>query len=479
ISYPGFYTSMGMIDTHPALKAASPQAPIADLFQGDDVSHNGALFLAANFGFSHFFDQKLPDPLRDSAEGFKYRTPDGYRFFLELGPLSNADSLYFKGAHPTWSLAMDHPVYDDFWKARNIRPHLRNIRCAVLTVGGWFDAEDLSGALETYRWTERQNPGITNLLVMGPWSHGQWAGETGESLGHVHFRSKTAEFYREKIELPFFRRFLKDDTNAPIAEAQVFETGTHQWRRFDQWPPAQAVPRTLHLAPRSQLAWTPPSAPEAGYDEYLSDPARPVPHTTAVTTGYDRTYMVGDQRFAAQRPDVLVYQTEILEDDLTFAGPLAVTLHVSTTGTDSDWVVKLVDVYPGDFPDPNPNPAGVRMGGYQQLVRGEPFRGKFRRSFEKPEPFVPGQVERLAFTMPDILHTFRRGHRIMVQVQSSWFPLVDRNPQTFVTIPQARAEDFRPATQRVYHTAEFPSSITVSVLPPRTGPDSLLSVPKP
>jgi putative CocE/NonD family hydrolase len=464
VSYPGFYTAMGMIDSHPALKAASPQAPISDWFMGDDLHHNGAFFLSQNFGFFYYFAQKAEDPLHEDLKSFNFKTPDGYDFFLRMGPLANSDKLLLKGRAPEWNEFLSHPTYDTFWQARNIRPHLKNIRCAVMTVGGWYDAEDLFGPLETYRWTERQNPGITNVLVMGPWAHGDWGRKDGDKLGDISFHAKTAEFYREKIELPFFRHFLKGDTNYTPTEAHVFETGTHQWRRFDAWPPKQVAARALYFRAGGKLDFDSPGDGGA-FDEYVSDPAKPVPFTMEVTTDYPRSYPVHDQRFAAARPDVLVYETEPLEEDLTIAGPLKATLHVATTGTDADWVVKLVDVCAGDFPDPNPNPAHIRMGGYQQLVRGDVFRGKFRNSFEKPEPFAPGQVTKIEFTLPDVLHTFRRGHRVMVQVQSSWFPLVDRNPQTFVNIPTARPEDFQKATQRVYFSGSTASSLTVLVLP--------------
>jgi putative CocE/NonD family hydrolase len=493
ISYPGFYTAMGMIDSHPALRAASPQAPISDWFMGDDLHHNGAFFLAQNFGFFYFFAQapRAEDPLHDDLKGYSFKTPDGYDFFLRMGPLANSLKL-MKGASPEWEEFLNHPTYDAFWQARNLRPHLRNVRCAVMTVGGWFDAEDLFGPLEIYRQTERLNPGITNVLVMGPWAHGDWGRKEGDKLGDISFRAKTGDYYREKIELPFFRRFLKDDTNHTPAEAHVFETGTHQWRRFDAWPPRGAGSRRVLLQANGALRFDPPiplslsssgtsrtgPAPasesssrsesqsgSAAFDEFISDPAKPVPFTLEFTTDYPRSYPVHDQRFAASRPDVLVYQTEPLEEDLTVVGPLEVSLHVATTGTDADWIVKVVDVYPGDYPNPVPNPAHIAMGGYQQLVRGDVFRGKFRRSFEKPEPFKPDEVTTVEFAMPDICHTFRRGHRFMVHVQSSWFPLVDRNPQTFVNIPTATAADYRKATHRVYRDSAHPSAITVHVLP--------------
>ncbi len=465
ISYPGFYTSMAMIDSHPALKAASPQAPVTDWFIGDDIHHNGAFFLSQNFNFFYVFAQKVEDPLHEEFKPFNFKTPDGYDFFLRMGPLANSDKQLLKGRAPEWNEFLAHPTYDAYWQARNIRPHLRNVRCAVMTVGGWYDAEDLFGPLEVYRNTERMNPGITNVLVMGPWAHGGWGRGDGDKLGDINFRAKTSEFYREKIELPFFRHFLKGDTNYTPTEAYVFETGTHQWRRFDAWPPKPCTARTLYFRAGGMLGFDASPDGKDAFDEYVSDPARPVPYTLEHTTGYPRSYPVHDQRFAASRPDVLVYETEPLEEDLTFAGPLKATLHVSTTGTDADWVIKLVDVYAGDFPDSNPNPAHVAMGGYQQLVRGDVFRGKFRNSFEKPEPFKPNEVAKIEFEIPDIFHTFRRGHRVMVQVQSSWFPLVDRNPQTFVNIPTAKAEDFKKATHRIYRGGKTVSSLTVQVLP--------------
>lgn len=466
ISYPGFYTSMGMIDSHPALKAASPQAPIADWFIGDDFHHHGAFFLPHAFNFLATFGQTLEEPTRQRPRPFDHRTPDGYDFFLRLGPLANVDRLHFKGAIHFWPDLAAHPDYDAFWQARNIRPHLRNIRCAVLTAGGWFDAENLFGALETYRAVERQNPGQTNLLVMGPWAHGDWGRGTGESLGNLVFHARTAEDYRTTIELPFFRRHLKDDTTVSLPEATVFETGTSRWRRFDHWPPAEARPVTLFLHPDHRLDWRPPSDGPDAADAFESDPSRPVPFLPKIAIGMTRDYMTEDQRFAATRPDVLVYATELLDEDLTLAGPIDVNLHVSTSGTDADWVVKLIDVYHGDYPDPTPNPAGVRMGGYQQLIRGEPMRGRFRHGYDRPEPFVPGRVERLRWVMPDVLHTVRRGHRLMVHLQSTWFPLVDRNPQTYVDNHwDARPEDFRKATHRVHRGGHRASSLSFSVLP--------------
>jgi putative CocE/NonD family hydrolase len=464
ISYPGFYSAMAMINSHPALKCASPQAPICDWFIGDDFHHNGAFYLPHAFNFLSWFEQKLDEPTREEVKRFDYKTPDGYDFFLRLGPLANADKKFFRGKSPYWNELMEHGTYDAYWRARDVRPHLKNIKTAVMTVGGWFDAEDLFGPLNIYRETERNNPGIFNVLVMGPWAHGGWGGGDGDHRGNVKFHAKTAEFYREKIELPFLKHFLKGATNFNLPEAFVFETGTDQWRRYDSWPPKKAREKTLYLHAGGKLSFEVPREGTSEFDEYVSDPARPVPYIPNIAIGMTRGHMVDDQRFASTRPDVLVFQTEPLEEHVTIAGPITAHLQVSTSGTDSDWVVKLIDVYSGDYPNPDPNPAGVQMGGYQQLVRGEVFRGKFRNSFEKPEPFEPGKVTKVEYVMPDAYHTFRRGHRIMVQIQSSWFPIVDRNPQTFCDIYQAREEDFQKATQRVYHSPPAASQIRLKVL---------------
>jgi uncharacterized protein len=465
ISYPGFYSACGAIDSHPALKAVSPQVPIADWFIGDDFHHNGAFYLPHAFGFLSGFGQTLEKPTRENPKPFDYETPDGYQFFLHLGSLANVDPLYFKGKIVFWDDLMAHGRYDDFWQARNLRPHLVKVHAAVLTVGGWFDAEDLFGALHVYQGIEQRNPGIVNTLVMGPWSHGQWHADEARRLGLVDFHANTAEYFQQHIELPFFKHFLKGDTNLDLPEASVFETGTCQWRRYDAWPPPRTVTKSLYFHPHGRLSFDPPSEGQDAFDEYVSDPDKPVPYIPNIAVGMTREHMLDDQRFASTRPDVLVYQTEVLTEDLALAGPITASLHVSTTGTDSDWVVKLIDVYPGDYPNPEPNPAGVQMGGYQQLVRGEVMRGKFRDSYEKPRPFEPGRVAKVEWVLPDVCHTFRRGHRAMVQVQSSWFPLVDRNPQTYGDIYHAKPEDFHKATQRIYRAGSAPSFVRVSLLP--------------
>jgi putative CocE/NonD family hydrolase len=473
VSYPGFYTSCGMIDAHPALKASSPQAPISDWFAGDDWHHNGALFLTHAFNFLSTQGRPRPEPTRDFRSTFKYGTPDGYQFYLDLGPLAQVDKAHFKGDVAFWNELMRHGNYDEFWKARNLRPHLKNIRPAVMTVGGWFDAENLFGALETYKAVEASSPSATNILVMGPWSHGGWGRGDAERLGPVPFDAKTGVYYREQIELPFFEFHLKGKGTPKLPEAHVFETGTNQWRQYDAWPPAGAEARALYFQPGGRLGFEPAPPPLSAaadaepFDEYTSDPARPVPYLDKVAITMAPEYMLGDQRFAARRPDVLVYQTAVLERDVTLVGPLTAELLVSTTGTDSDWIVKLVDVYPDDYPDPEPNPAGLRMGGFQQLVRGDVLRGRFRKSLSAPERFEPGEPTAVRLVLQDINHCFRTGHRIMVQVQSSWFPLVDRNPQTFVDIATALESDFRKATQRVYRGAARPSRLAVLVLPER------------
>ena len=486
ISYPGFVASASIIDGHPAIKAASPQAPVTDLYMNDDSYHNGAFMLAANYGFYTFFKQQDSPSVPPKVNvPFEYGTASGYDYFLKLGTLANIIATLEKQKGSLFADQAKRDVYSDYWKSRDISAHLKNIKAAVLTVGGWYDAEDPQGPLTTYRSIKQNNPGTFNAIVMGPWSHGGWSGYDGAQLGRVSFAAKTGEYYRKNILFPFFEKFLRDPPaegasakakpEKKLAEAYVFETGTNVWREYPAWPPKDAQKRTLYLHASGKLAWSKPAA-TTGFDEYVSDPAKPVPFTDAITTRVPQEFVVGDQRFAATRPDVLVYQSETLEEDITVLGPLSPRMFVSTSGTDSDFVVKLIDVYPAEYPDapgsaPSSNlpPKDValpkfQMGGYQQLIRGEPMRGKFRNSFEKPVAFVPGKVEALNFNMPDINHTFRRGHRIMVQIQSSWFPLIDLNPQTFVRIPEARPEDFKKATQRIYRSAIQASGIDVQVL---------------
>ena len=451
---------------------------MTNLFMGDDAYHGGAFMLAANFGFYAFFKpQENPQLPPKTPVAFDYGTNDGYDFYLGVGPIGNLSKL-LAGKSVLFDDQMKHNTFDDYWKARDLAPHMKNIHCAVLTVGGWFDAEDLQGPFTTFHSIDKNNPGIFNALVVGPWVHGGWARYDGEHLGRVDFASNTGDFYRKNILFPFFEQHLKGTPEAKLPKAYVFETGTNVWRRYSAWPPQEAQTRTLYLGPNHGLSFDAPASDGSGFDEYISDPAKPVPFVNYSAESVPQEYMVSDQRFADSRTDVLVYSTPVLQEDVTIVGPLTPKLFVSTSGTDSDWDVKLIDLYPTDYPqsqldtqrpeDRKPRrdvgPPTFDMGGYQQLVRGEPFRGKFRHSFEKPEPFAPGKVEEVDFTMQDVNHTFRRGHRIMVQLQSSWFPLTDRNPQTFVNIPDAKPSEFVKATQRVYHSKEDPSGVVVQVL---------------
>lgn len=467
ISYPGFYAAMGAIDAHPALAAVSPQAPIADWFTGDDFHHNGAFALLPGFDFFAVFGVPRPALITDWPPDFQYPTPDGYRFFLQLGALSNANTRYFKGEIAFWNETMQHGSYDDFWKSRSTLQYFRGIQPAMMVVGGWFDAENLYGALQTYRAIEDNNPNAYNILVMGPWYHGGWVRSEGEFLGNIHFGGKTGEFYKENIELPFFRHYLKGRQELDLPEAFVFETGANRWHRFDRWPPAGLQAQQWYFQPRGQLSPEKPTGKTSPvFDEYISDPAKPAPFTAQVTTSMPREYMVEDQRFAAVRPDVLVYESAALEEDLTIAGPVTAKLFVSSTGSDGDWVVKLIDVYPDSMADNENNPCNVKMGGYQMLLRGEIFRAKFRRGYDNPQPLKPGEVAAIEFTLNDVCHTFLKGHKIMVQVQSNWFPLFDRNPQTFTDIYNAREEDFQKAAQRVYRSEKFPSGVVLGVIKP-------------
>jgi putative CocE/NonD family hydrolase len=474
ISYPGFYSSAGMIHAHPALQAVSPQAPIADWFF-DDFFHHGAFFLPHAFNFFAAFGQARPEPTQQRTERFKFGTNDGYAFFMEVGPLGNVNARHFKNTIAYWNTLSAHPNYDSFWKARNLLPHLRKVAPAVMTVGGWFDAEDLYGALKTYQAIEKQNPSIFNVLVMGAWSHGGWS-RSESSLGDLSFGANTSAFFQKEIELPFFNHFLKGKGEHHLPEAYMFETGLNRWRKFDAWPPRSLAKKTFYLqardrtgigrlaeeppptsallTPHSSLASTGPQPTDhPDYDSYPSDPYRPVPYTSLPGTGMEASYMALDQRFAARRPDVLVYQTGALAREMTLAGPIEAELYVATSGTDSDWIVKLIDVQPD---------------GRQILIRSEVLRGRFRDSYEKPAPFVPNQPTRINLELQDVLHTFARNHRLMVQISSSWFPLVDRNPQKYVpNIFEAAERDFISTTQRVYHASPYASSVHVGVLPAR------------
>lgn len=447
ISYPAFYTAEAMCAAHPAMKAVSPQAPIVDWFVGDDFHRNGALWLPHTFNFFATMGRPRPVPTPDWPMPFRHGTRDGYAFFLGLGPLTQVDARFFHGGIPFWNDVMAHGTYDAFWKARDLRPHIRNVSPAVLTVGGWFDAEDLFGTLQVHRALDRQSPGTEHHLVMGPWSHGGWSWNTGDRLGILRFGSPTAEYFQARIEFPFFMHHLKDAPDPGLPAATVFQTGTNRWLAFPAWPPPEARPRDLCFG-KDGLSFRGPAAD--GFRAWVSDPAQPVPYLDRAAITMEPDYMCADQRFAERRPDVLTFRTPPLEADLAVAGPVRADLFVSTTGTDADWVVKVIDVH---------------LDGCEQLVRGEPMRGKFRDSFETPVPFVPGRPTEVAFALNDICHTFRKGHRVMVQVQSTWFPLMDRNPQVFTDIYHARPEDFRKAEHRLWFGPAHPSRLTFQVLP--------------
>lgn len=465
VSYNAWETVMGMMDAHPALKASSPQASPADMFIGDDWHHNGAFRLMYAFSWLSWNARTRTGPTEKQGSRFDYGTPWGYKFFLDIGTVTRINELYFHNQVPAWNEFMEHGTYDEYWQKQNVLQHLKKIRHPVLNVAGWFDAEDFYGPMSIYYTIEKENLNNKSTLVVGPWLHGGWIRTDGDSLGNIRFGSKTSRYFQTKILFPFFRYYLKDQGDWESPEAVVFETGTNVWRTYEQWPPKGVVPTRLYFHANGKLSFTPPkeSNPSTS-DAYVSDPDKPVPFSAEIRTTQGHLWMVEDQRFAATRPDVLVYQTDVLQEDVTIAGPILSRLYVSTAGTDADWVVKLIDVYPGDAPDNDPNPCGVRMGDFQMLLAGEVFRAKFRNSFTTPEPMVPNKVTKIEFDLRDRYHTFRKGHRIMVQVQSTWFPVIDRNPQKFVDIYHAKLSDFQKATHKLYRSAKYPSHLILGVL---------------
>ncbi|MHB1311309.1 MAG: CocE/NonD family hydrolase [Gemmatimonadaceae bacterium] len=467
-SYPGFYTSASCLSRHPAVVACSPQAPMTDIWMGDDNFHGGAFLLPHNLGFYASFGRgPRTAPGFDPRYPFNMGTRDAYQFYLQLGPVGPGSMKVLDSAtSPLWQNILRHPAYDDFWKARNVRPHLHDVKAAVLTVGGFYDTEDLHGPWWVYGSIAAQSAATDNRIVVGPWSHGGWSRGDGTTLGNLRWQYKTGPFFRDSVEYPFFAHHLK---GAPLADAPrvlVFRTGADTWDRYPSWPAPGSRKVSLYLQPNGKLGFTAPKG-GAAFDSYVSDPARPVPVVDRIEPqGMPRDYITADQRFAARRPDVLVYQTDVLTEDVTLTGPVSPVLHVSTTGTDADFIVKLVDVFPDNAPNWSGDNSGFTVGGYQQLVRGEPFRARYRRSFEKPSAMVPSQPDSIKFEMPSIHHTFRKGHRIMVQVQSTWFPHIDRNPQKFVpNIFFAKPDDFRAATMKVYHSPLRPTRIEVRQIP--------------
>ena len=463
ISYPGFYSTMGIINAHPAVKAVSPQAPVTAWFIGDDFHHNGAFFLLDCFSFFYSNGRPHRATTRIRNPGFDWPVTDNYKFFLSLGALKNITRNYYGDTIKFWNDAVAHPDYDSFWEARDPRPFLKNVTPAVLTVGGWFDAEDLFGALNIYKAIETQNlPTIKNYLVMGPWSHGQWSYGEANNLGNIYWGMDANKKFIG-LEENFFNYYLKEEDSSNMAEATIFVTGSNEWRCFDTWPPKNISVKNLYFHSEKNASFTTP-ADISGFDEYVSDPMNPVPYAEEVHTQRTAKYMTDDQRFASQRPDVMEYQTDFLNEDITLTGPLTADLFVSTTGTDADYIVKLIDVFPSENKADDITGTNVSLGGYQMLVRGEVFRGRYRNSFEAPIPFIPGEITEVKYEIPDVAHTFRKGHRIMIQVQNSWFPLVDRNPQKFVNIYKCSDSDFQKATQRIYHNTSYPSHLKVSVL---------------
>ncbi len=456
ISYPGFYTTAALPDAHPALKASSPQAPIADFFF-DDFHHQGAYLQSytAAFGvFGYHKDSLTRKPWYNDKISRLYDNPaaDGYDFYLRMGPLKNITEKYHYDNF-FWKQVVDHPNYDEFWQKRSILPHLKNVNHAVMTVGGWFDAEDLYGPLSIYKTIEATSPKAKNTIVMGPWDHGAWAQESEKAIHNdIYFGDGISTFYQTEIERKFFAYYLKDEGINTLPEAYMYDTGIKKWETFTAWPPKEIEPVTLYFGENGALGINKPMDEKAVF-EYISDPKKPVPYTsqTEGLTFTPRKFMSDDQREASRRPDVLTFETEILTENRVLAGEIMAKLKVSMTGTDADFIVKLIDVYPPDHPNYEHNPSNIVMGGYQQLVRAEVFRGRFRNSFENPEPFVPGKITDVDFQLQDVLHTFKKGHRIMIQVHSTWFPYIDRNPQKYVdNIFQANEEDFIKSTIRVH-----------------------------
>ena len=465
ISYPGFYATASLPGAHPALKAVSPQAPVTDEFIGDDANHNGAFFLLDNFSFMNFFDMQRNGPVTEYAQPlFTTNYKDAYTFYLKMGTIKNTNNAnYYNNKSIIWNEYLQHDTYDAYWKARNIRTHLKNISIPAMVVGGWFDAEDLFGALHTYEAIEKQSSQNNNRLVMGPWTHGAWESKDWSKFGTQQFGSNTSKYFQDSLETTFFNFYLKDKGNFAAAEATVFETGSNQWKSYTAWPPKNIMPVAYFFNSNQQLSLQKTIA-ENSFTTYTSDPAKPVPYTNGIFGRRNNEYMAEDQRFVATRPDVILFTTLPLTENITLAGRIQADLFVSTTGTDADFVVKLIDVFPEDEPNITNAPPGFQMAGYQRLVRAEVMRGKFRNSYEKPAAFIPGKITSVKFDLNDVAHTFKKVHRIMVQVQSSWFPLIDRNPQKFMHIPSASEKDFQKAVIKIYHDAIHSSSVVLPVL---------------
>jgi putative CocE/NonD family hydrolase len=457
ISYPGWLTVMAMIDPHPALKAVSPQASPDDMFIGDDFHRNGAFRLSYGFEYVAMMETGKTNSL------FKFDRRDTFDWYLRMGSLSNINAKVFKGAKPTWNDFVEHPNYDSFWKKQSAHMFLNQVKVPALHVGGWWDQEDYLGPLKIYEKLEKNDPKGQNFLVVGPWNHGGWAGGPGTSLGNINFKSSTAKYFREKVQAPWFAYHLKNKGTLDLPEALLFQTGSNEWKRYEAWPPRKnVVARKLYFHPEGKLSFSPPSEKKgAEFDSYVADPAHPVPYRPRpIEPTYQGpgwyTWEVEDQRFVDQRPDVLTYETEPLEDDVTVEGEILAHLFASTSGSDSDWIVKLIDVYPETGTD------GPRMAGYELMVTGDVMRGRFLKSLENPEALTPDKIYEFPVDLHWIDHCFKKGHRIMVQVQSSWFPVIDRNPQKFVkNIYEAKDSDYQKAEQKVHHTPAYPTYISL------------------
>ena len=469
ISYPGFYSTMAAASNHPALKAVSPQAPVTNWFIGDDFHHNGAFMMMDAFHFYSVlgsgFGVPHPKPVSVGAKSVGFPNRDNYKFYLEVGAIKNltkltGDSIAF------WNELISHPDYDEWWMARDARNATKNLHPAMLWVGGLFDAEDCWGAWNTYKAAEKNNKGKAfNKIVEGPWFHGQWAYDDGTHLGNIQFGSNTSKYFQQNFELPFFNYYLKGKGDiSKIAEANVFISGENRWHSFKQWPPANKENKTIYFQPNGKLDWGKPVVKNS-FSDYVSDPAKPVPYEENVHFRRTRNYMTNDQRFAARRPDVLVFETDTLTEDLTVTGSVIADLATSISTTDADFVVKIIDVFPDNFSyETEKKKNSYPMGGYQMLVRGEVFRGRYRNSFQKPVAFIPEKIENVKFELPSIAHKFKKGHRLMVQIQSSWFPLVDRNPQQFIDIYRCNNDDFIKSTIKIYHDSQNSSKIILPVL---------------
>ena len=467
ISYPGYLVTMGMVNPHPALKAVSEQACMGDTWLGDDFFHNGAFRLSYGFEYTAL--------LETSNENFSFPFDrfDMYEFYLRLGALSNANAKYFHEKIPTWNDFVAHSSYDDFWKRHAVAYTLKNATVPNLNVGGWWDQEDLFGPLMTYQRLEKTDTKNMNFFVAGPWNHGGWAHGPGNTLGEIPFHSNTGEYFRDKVEAPWFAYWLHDKGSQPLKETLLFQTGSDTWTRFDAWPPKQAQTKNLYFQADGKLSFDKPeNAASDAFDSYVSDPAHPVPYRhrpVDMTYPEDHpgswyTWLVQDQRFVDNRPDVLTWQTDELKQDVTVAGEVAAKLFASTSGSDADWVVKLIEVYPEKYPE------DWKLSGYELMIADEIFRGRYRNSFEKPEAIAPNQVTPFTFSLHTADHVFKKGHRIMVQVQSTWFPLYDRNPQKFVpNIFEAKDSDYQKATQRIYRSEKYPSSVEIMVVPENAG----------